>query len=219
MEKINKLDVDDIPELKKLADNWEQWGIEYDEFIKSKGKLGQGFSWRKGIYKQLRKNLDGLTNGHCSFCDGFPFDLSKETVEHFKPKNEFPLIAYQYSNLLYCCDKCQSNSNKKYVSNLKPDHIHYNFSSIFYVDLIDFEIKILANLKQDNVDLYNRANVFLNRYGINQKERISRREGVYRDLKNYFKAEYGTENQRLRNDFAYRYLYDILLEKQLAYNN
>lgn len=219
MEKINKLEIDDIPELKKLADNWEQWGIEYDLFIKSNKKEGQRFSWRNGISNQLRDNLAGLTKYHCSFCNGFPFDLSKETIEHFKPKTEFPLIAYQYENLFYCCDKCQSNSNKKYTSNLKPDHSNYQFTTIFYIDLYDFKIKILGNLETENVDLFNRADEYLTRYGINQKVRITRREGVYRDLKNYFKAEYGEENQRVRDDFAYRYLYDILLEKQLTFNN
>lgn len=213
MEKINRVDVNTIPKLEKLANNWEQWGIEFDEWKKSNKKNGQNFSWRSDIYEELRHNLANLTEYHCSFCDGFPFDISKETIEHFKPKDKFPLKAYQYDNLFYCCDKCQSNSNKKkYISNLKPDHDNYNFSTIFYVDLLDFEIKISANLIKDDVHLYNKADEFLDRYGINEKARIARREGVYRDLKNYFKVEYGKENARIRGDFAYRYLYDKLLD-------
>jgi len=211
MEKINRDDVNKIPSLKVLADNWKQWGIDFEEFRSSKGKSGQNFSWRNGIYTNLRNNLASLTEYHCSFCDSFPFDTSKETIEHYQPKNEFPLISYKYNNLFYCCDKCQSNSNKKYISNLKPDHENYNFSDIFYVDLITFEISVLDHLEKDYPNIYIKACTYLTRYGINQKERITRRKGVYKNLKNYFKSEYGEEDQRIRDDFPYRYLYDTLL--------
>lgn len=210
MEKINRDDINNIPSLEILANNWEQWGIDYNEFRSSKGKNGQDFSWRNGIYQNLRNNLADLTKHHCSFCDGFPFDTSKETVEHYKPKNEFLLISYQYDNLFYCCDKCQSNSNKTYVPNLKPDHKNYSFSDIFDIDLSTFEIYVLDHLEKDDAHIYDKAITFLDRYGINQKERITRRKGVYKNLKNYFKTEYGEEDQRIRDDFPYRYLYDLL---------
>lgn len=214
MDKINRKKVTDFPKLEKLAKNWEQWGKEYAKYRATNGEEGINFSWRGGIYKDLRANLANLTKGHCAFCDGNSFDASKETIEHFKPKNEFPLLAYQYENLFYCCDKCQSNSNKPYQPNIKPDHENYDFASIFYIDLKTFQIEVLEHLESDNPDLFTKAKAFLNRYGINGTYRISRRKNVYKDLQNYFIAEYGTADTRNRDNFQYRYLFDELFSNR-----
>ncbi len=211
MERINRQDLSEIAALTILFNNWETWGQEYNAFIDSEGKSGQNFSWRNGIYYNLRNELSTLTNGHCSFCDVYPFDSSKKTIEHFKPKSDYPLIAYQWENLFYCCDKCQSNANKiAYQSNIKPDHTAYEFNRFFYFDEFTFKIEVIENLASS---ILIKGQMFLERYGINNEERIRRRENVYRNLKNYFQSEFETENARVRNDFSYRYIYDLLYQQ------
>ena len=116
MLKVIRTELSEIDSLEVLHDNCVEWGEQYEAHRTKKG-TGQDFSWRQGIHEPLIEELSEQTNQHCTFCDSFPFDMSKETVEHFRPKNEFPKQAYEYRNLFYCCDKCQSRSNKKYISN------------------------------------------------------------------------------------------------------
>jgi len=214
MEKLIKNNIEDIESLKELVDNWETWGREYKAYIDSKNskeRSGKDFYIPRDLYITLRENLKALTRGHCTFCDSYPFDQSKKTIEHFRPKTQFPEVAYDYKNLFYCCDKCQSHSNKKYEQNIKPDHKGYCFIDFFEIDLEEFIINPARKLKSTNSVLYNYALKFIDRYGINQEERITRRRNVYRDLKNYFTIEYGQPSQRKRDDFPFRYIYDELL--------
>lgn len=211
MQKINRPDLSTIDSLTILQENFESWGNEFKIYLDTNKREGVGFSWRRNIYKSLRNELGQLTDFHCSFCDSYPFDMSKETIEHFYPKNEYPLKAYLWENLFYCCDKCQSNANKSpFQESLQPDKNSYTFESIFYIDLLDFQIKVLEILEVDNKILYNKANLFLERYGINESSRQARRRNLYRDLKLYFDMEHGTPNARIRDDFPFRYMFDIV---------
>ena len=98
MEQINRPPLSEVSTLKKLEDNWEEWGKEYKAYRDSKGKTGQNFSWREGIDKTLRPELEKLTDGHCSFCDGFPIgETVNPPIEHYHPKADFPLKAYELS--------------------------------------------------------------------------------------------------------------------------
>ena len=211
MEKINRPALNTISSLVVLNDNWEEWGREYERYLISHKKNEVGFSWRKGIYTKLRNELNLLAKEHCTFCDGYPFDMSKETIEHYRPKNIFPLEAYDWNNLFYSCDSCQSYANKTpFEETLKPDHRNYLFDAFFYVDLEDFKIKVLEILEQSNKKLFDKSNSFLERYGLNHKNRVARRRNLYRDLKLYFKEEYGEINSRVRDDFPFRYMYDLV---------
>lgn len=211
METQIKLDIKDFSELETLRANYENWGEDYKKYLDSDGKEGQTFSWRRNCHTPIKNYLKNINQEHCSFCDVFPFDSSKETIEHFRPKNEYPLQAYKISNLFYCCDKCQSCSNKPYVSNIKPDHSGYQFDDLFYIDLEYFEVKVIESLETDNIQLFIKAKAFLDRYCINSMDRITRRKSIYRDLKNYKMLEYGQPNARLRDEFAFRYMYDLII--------
>ena len=219
MEKIIKSNLADIPELKLLNDNYVQWGEEWALVLKNQVKRSSDFIWR-GIYKALRNQLKELTKEHCSFCDDYPVArMSKETIEHYKPKSDFPLDAYDWINLFYCCDKCQSEANKiPFVDSLKPDLTSYNFSRYFYFDLGSGEIKILENLEIENADAFNRASNFLKRYGINNNPaRIQARKGLYRDICNHLKNK--ENDDRVRDDFCFRYIYDECFKNAVEINN
>jgi uncharacterized protein (TIGR02646 family) len=207
MEKINKLPINKYPKLHVLAANWQTWGQEYKTFLDTKKASGVGFSWRQNIYEPLRNELRLLTNWHCSFCDGYPIgETSKETIEHYFPKNDYPLQAYEWENLFYCCDKCQSEANKSpFKPTLKPDEASYLFDDYFYFDLGTGELKVLENLENDEPHKFQNARNFLNRYGINNPIRNQSRKDVFQNIKNHLQNE---DDERIRNDFNYRYIYD-----------
>jgi uncharacterized protein (TIGR02646 family) len=220
MEKIKRPLINEIPTLKKLEDNWEQWGKDYEKDIK-KPKKKATFIWREGIYQELRKQLELLTfdasnlysipRGHCSFCDSHPIGTSStQTIEHYLPKKEFPLKSYQWENLFFCCNQCQTNANsiKGFKYTLKPDDSDYSFDKYFWFDASTGKIEILED-KDDEIKIS--CNDFLIRYGINDKDgkRRYERSRLFRDILSALKDP---ENQTNRDDFAYRFVYDAALK-------
>jgi uncharacterized protein (TIGR02646 family) len=215
MEKITKPTITDIPSLKQLADNYVQWGKDFKNHLDNGGKSAN-FTWKsKSLYTTMRSQLSSITKEHCSFCDGYPVaDKSKEGIEHYFPKNQYPLKAYDWMNLFYCCDKCQSESTKKFEETLKPDDLTYQFDFYFYFDLGSGEIKVIERLKIDDIDSFIKATAFIVRYGINSPTRTSARKNLYQDICNYFIAKTITTDVRERDDFQYRYIFDFYLKVQ-----
>jgi uncharacterized protein (TIGR02646 family) len=213
MEKITKTPLSVLPSLSVLADNYVQWGIDFKKYLDTGGKSSD-FSWRsKLLYEEMRTQLRLITKEHCSFCDAHPLlDKSKEGIEHYFPKNQYPLMAYDWMNLFYCCDKCQSESTKKFQETLKPDDSSYQFDSYFYFDLGSGKIEVLENLEVDNLEAFTKATAFLIRYGINTPTRIYARKSLYQDVRNFFIAKTITKDARERDDFPYRYVYDHYLK-------
>lgn len=218
MEKIIKPNLSTIPTLSDLAANFIQWGQDFEKFLQEGGKSAK-FSWKGGLYNEIRNQLYIITQGHCSFCDGHPIaTISKETIEHYYPKIEFPLRAYDWNNLFYCCDKCQSEANKKqFKITLKPDDSSYQFSDYFWFDLGSGELKVFENLEKDNPEAFDKANSFLLRYGIsNNPVRNMARKLTFKHIQNHLTAKSTTGDDTERDDFPYRYIYDycLFLESQ-----
>jgi uncharacterized protein (TIGR02646 family) len=156
------------------------------------------------VYLAIKYELGRFTIEHCSFCDGFPLDeTTPATIEHYHPKNDYPLQIYEWNNLFYCCSKCQSQANKirPFRYTLKPDDTDYSFDRYFYFDVGSGEIKVLENLEQEDSE---RADNFLTRYGIISPKRNQARKDRYKDYLNNLKAE----DNRPRDTFPYRYVYD-----------
>jgi uncharacterized protein (TIGR02646 family) len=218
MEKIIKPKLASISSLSKLAENFEIWGIEYKTKIDNKKKgTNVIFTWRDNLlYREIRTQLASITNYHCSFCDSYPVaKTSKETIEHYYPKAEYPLQAYDWDNLFYSCDKCQEESNKiSFVKTLKPDEFDYFFDKYFYFDLSSGEIKVLEHLKVQSPTDYNNAKLFLERYGINSPTRNQSRQRLYEDVRNYLIAMNNNYSifERERNDFEFRFVYDFCVD-------
>lgn len=218
MDKIERPPLNGIPSLEKLAQHWKQWGEDYELFISCKKKNeqgGQDFSWRSGIYENLLMELKRLTfeynpNNeenpweHCSFCDGHPIGTeSKETIEHYYPKSGYPLKAYEWENLFYCCDKCQqeANADRNFEPSLKPDE-NYEFAHYFRYNPYYGTIEILPDISEEAKI---KAKKFLKRYGINILKRTNKRKLLCDDLFKFLES--GVE-LRSRDTYPYRYIYD-----------
>jgi uncharacterized protein (TIGR02646 family) len=210
MEKITKPTVIEIPSLKALAENYIKWGEEFEQKLKNGGK-SSNFSWKGGVYKEIRDQLCSITKNHCSFCDDYPIGTqSKETIEHYFPKEKYPLLSYDWENLFYCCDKCQSEANKTlFQETLKPSDASYHFTKYFYFDLASGEIKVLENLETESPIEFVRASAFLVRYGIcSNPKRNEARKRMYKIIMQVLLSD-----DMQRDDFEYRYVYDFCMER------
>jgi uncharacterized protein (TIGR02646 family) len=139
----------------------------------------------------LRNELKYFTKGHCSFCDGYPLKVtSKETIEHYFPKKTFPEKTYQWENLYYSCDQCQIDANAiAFEETIKPDSLEYQFDKYFYFDPQSGKILVLENLEKSNIFMFQKAEIFLVRYGINNdSERCQTRKTLYIDCINLLKT-------------------------------
>ena len=131
-----------------LRENHVKWTTQWVEL--SQKNTGARFNWYRfdnlSAREHILPSLAEQTDSHCSFCDAFPVGgVSNETVEHFRPKNQFPDLAYTWSNLYYCCDACQSAKGEKWekwdLLLLNPDASDYSFSRYFEFDFTTGEIK------------------------------------------------------------------------------
>ncbi|MCP5103383.1 MAG: hypothetical protein GY950_08390 [bacterium] len=136
-----------------LKQKWKEWGeawaVKY-----AKTKKSSSFRWRqyknKGR-KDLVEALSTMTRHHCSFCDSYPMGMRMQpTIEHFKPKTQFPLEAYKWENLFLCCGLCQEKGDAFDDRLLKPDEDYYSFDKYFDIDWLTCEL--IPNRKASDED-------------------------------------------------------------------
>jgi 5-methylcytosine-specific restriction endonuclease McrA len=109
MEKITRSKTPDW-----LTEKWQEWGEKWQSKYESTQKSND-FRWyrhKNQGYDELVKELSKMTQHHCSFCDAYhKVKRIPHTIEHFKPKTKFPLLAYQWENLFLCCGICQKKGD------------------------------------------------------------------------------------------------------------
>ena len=120
-----------------LAAHWENWGREWDR--RHRENPGAAFHWHQidhmPVNQKLLPLLKKQTQDHCSFCDNFPVSPpSIDTIEHFRPKAHYPLDAYRWGNLYFCCNYCQQKSDDFDDAALQPDAAEYEFDRYFRWD-------------------------------------------------------------------------------------
>ncbi len=102
MIKVNK-DYNDIPRI-LLSDNVEK-AIE-----DSKTKNGLGFKSYYYANKEVVDKLNLIYSNKCAYCES----LSKIEIDKYRPKSNYYWLAYEWSNLLSCCDDCNSSKSYKF---------------------------------------------------------------------------------------------------------
>ncbi len=182
-------------------ENQKRWGIQYAAKL-NHPKKSNDFQW--ATYQKQRVNtileplLRDITKNHCSFCDTFPLRQSGGTIEHFNPKANEPLLSYIWTNLFYCCHKCQEKGEKFNDNLLKPDEATYFFDSFFVCRTQNERIIIVPNPLATTNDQA-RAEVTIMLYGLND---FGRPEDRWRVL-----MQYQDSITPAVDDFAYRFLF------------
>lgn len=205
MMKIERLSTPDF-----LTRNYKKWGKRFKN--RRDADDSAVFSWTQHqgqrinllllpILMKMTSLLGEQGNAHCSFCDGFPVEpVSANSIEHFKPKSQFPRLAYAWKNLFYCCSKCQESKMENFDKKLlKPDNFGYSFEYYFQFDTKTGEI--IPNPDRSEVD-FGRAEKTIELYGLNEHGRPKARQRTIR--------MYLDSNNPILDEFPYRYILTYL---------
>lgn len=105
--------VDRIAKPKILEDNETTWTQAIQEALNmlqiADTKYNQeALKKAKEKYRQdkVKKALEGMFEGKCAYCESKIVHVSWGDIEHFRPKDTFPLLAVVWENLLLGCSIC-----------------------------------------------------------------------------------------------------------------
>lgn len=183
-----------------LTENYKRWGKE----LKAHWEINHNYSFHwHSSYDEIADELFTMTNNHCSFCDIQPLKQSGATIEHFRPKRKFPLLAYAWINLFYCCANCQKKRDEfnQICKPFKPDQTNYSFDYYFQIEETIEEIFIRPNLER-SVEEQKRAEETIRLYGLNKFARPEARKRVLKD----YREDIRLEKEKDKNDYSYRFI-------------
>jgi uncharacterized protein (TIGR02646 family) len=86
-----------------------------------------------------------MTQGHCSYCDGFPLgNMDQPAVDHLRPKGDprFYELVCQWDNLYVACTACNGHKREQWDERLlAPDASSYQFERFFSYDSLTGELR------------------------------------------------------------------------------
>ncbi len=96
----------------EYARQFTQGWVDY--FQNQTGERPTDFLW--GIFRPV---LGTRTNDICWYCErqcnvGAESGGSTPTVDHFRPLSRFPRLAYEWSNWIFSCQRCNHNKANKW---------------------------------------------------------------------------------------------------------
>lgn len=89
---------------------------------KERGKPAFPANWRDSA--GVKPSLQTWTSDLCAYCESSLTDDSAAQVEHFRPKAQFPSLAYDFSNYYPACGACNGAKSSKWPragAYLRPD--------------------------------------------------------------------------------------------------
>lgn len=187
-----------IPAPNWLRANYKKWGKQYEAKRNATNK-GDDFAWAQ--YKNEKVNLRLLpllrtqTQNHCSYCDGYPMNRMGDTIDHFRSKAQFPLLAYVWHNLFLCCSNCQRKNDFFDKRLLKPDVDGYRF--LYYFRFVYANGIIVPNSRRNHTE-QERAQLTIDTFGFND---FGRPEDRLKELR-----KYKDSNSPDKDEFSYRFI-------------
>jgi len=182
-----------------LQENYKKWGKQYEAKRNNPNKKNE-FTW--ATYQKNKVNtlllpiLIEQTQNHCSYCDGYPMNSMGETIDHFRPKANYPLLAYVWHNLFLCCYNCQKRNNSFDKRLLKPDQISYNFNHYFVFKYATGFIEV--NPRRELSD-QEKARITIDLFQLNGFGRPEDRLENWRKYQNQI-------NPKSKDNFPYRFI-------------
>ncbi len=59
-------------------------------------------------HREVKSGLEEMFGAKCAYCESRVKAVSYQHVEHFRPQSVYPLLAYEWTNLLLACERCNS---------------------------------------------------------------------------------------------------------------
>lgn len=89
------------------------------------GKTGKAeFTPLWSRVKIVKQYLARMSRGHCAYCQSTVMASQAGAVEHFRPKNLFPTLAYSVNNYFLGCERCNAAKSDKWPKTgcyVRPD--------------------------------------------------------------------------------------------------
>lgn len=110
--------------IQDIQDAFDAWQIATTNYQTAKTKANEAIlknakktldkakaRYREGNIKDILMGED-MFNGKCAYCEAQVSHVYWGDIEHFRPKDSFPLLAVDWDNLLYACGICNGASFK-----------------------------------------------------------------------------------------------------------
>ncbi len=144
-------------------------------------------SWQT-YAKKVKPYLLKQSNFHCSYCDLYFQNRNLCEADHYKPKNQFLELEFEWNNLFACCPICNKQKDddyKKYQNSplpIRPDEAGYSFFKYFRFNFLTGEIIINENLKMADKT---RAKNTIKYLGFNKGDKPTSRIRFLKNMRNY----------------------------------
>lgn len=195
----------------------EQWTRELLEQIEEKGSYAKVEAEYKDRYRQedVKKSLEKMYTGHCCYCESVIGLNTYGRIEHLKPKSlvEFHRYIFDWSNLHWCCEVCNTSYKKA----------KWNFEYPI-LDPSSDNIKeyLQMNLQTGEYEEINgslRAKTTIEDAGLNREKLIKARRRIIIRIVKDFRAHsncgdeqaFLSELRELMEDMSFPSLYDELI--------
>ena len=97
----------------KTAELLERGRSEMARFLKE-GVRQSRFDFSPKFFGEVRGILRDIQHNKCAYCESAIGITSRGDIETFQPKSMFPILAYDWDNLLVACSICNANKGNKF---------------------------------------------------------------------------------------------------------
>lgn len=109
----------DIPEsLEKNGRRWTEELLQKIAFYGDYRDVPDTYKTRYRRHEDIKQKLDEMYNGKCCYCEsGIGVGVtSYGRVEHLRPKSRFYNLTYDWCNLHWCCEICNTEKSDQWDS-------------------------------------------------------------------------------------------------------
>lgn len=200
-----------------LNKNAAQWTQELLSQIKEKGSYAKVDDKYKNRYHQddVKTALEKMYSNHCCYCESIIGISTYGRIEHLRPKSlpQFYKYTYEWDNLHWCCEICNSSYKKA----------KWNFENpILDPSKDDIKLFLRLNLQTGEYEKINdnpRAKTTIEDTGLNRENLVKARHRIIVRFIKDFRAHrqcgdeelFLTEWKELADDMSFPSLYEELI--------
>src|SRR5262245_43482425 len=83
---------------------WRKKAADADKAVRDGLKKASEFS---SVWGELKPEFNKLSHGKCWYCEARQI-RSDNAVDHFRPKSDYPWLAFSFENYRFACSFCNS---------------------------------------------------------------------------------------------------------------